>query len=137
MSDKVSPSDPRKLAESLGTIIEVGKELAATVPSEFAATEELSYGAGGVEFAQQREREIHDLRKGYLPKLFRLVCAWLIVVVLLVTASSLGWITLSDKVLIAFITSTTVSVLGLFHVAGRWLYPKTVTEGRLRSKSDE
>src|SRR5713226_1052614 len=124
MSDKVSPSDQHKLAESLGKIVSVGKELAKTVPGELATTEELSYAAGAVEFRLQQEREIHDLRKEYLPKLFYLVCGWLIVVVLLVLATSLRWIVLSDSVLIAFITSTTVSVIGLFLIAGRWLYPQ-------------
>ncbi len=67
--------------------------------------------------------ETHYLRKEYLPKLFRLIVWWLVIVVLFVLASSLRLISLSDSVLIAFITSTTVSVLGLFMLAGRWLFP--------------
>jgi len=30
---------------------------------------------------------------------------------------------LSDKVLIAFITSTTASVIGIFYVVAKWLFP--------------
>jgi len=117
-------SDRNKLAESLDAIIKVGRGLSATVPGDLAKTEELSFSAGAVEFEQRRERDIHDRRMSYLPRLFGLVCVWLVIVVAFVLAASLGWIKLSDSVLIAFITSTTVSVLGLFHVAGGWLYPR-------------
>ncbi|MEJ0088445.1 MAG: hypothetical protein WDM80_01595 [Limisphaerales bacterium] len=52
---------------------------------------------------------------------------------------------LSDSVLIAFITSTTVAVLGLFLTAANWLFNKRVTQksslrskkGRLESEEDE
>ncbi|HLL72319.1 MAG TPA: hypothetical protein VK363_12835 [Pyrinomonadaceae bacterium] len=66
--------------------------------------------------------DVHGLRIEYLTKLFRLIVGWLIVVICFVTASSLKWIVLSDSVLIAFITSTTVSVLGLFMLAAKWLF---------------
>lgn len=69
--------------------------------------------------------DLHDTRKEYAGRLFWLIVGWLIVVVVfvLLTGFHLGGFTLSEKVLIAFITSTTVSVLGLFIVAAKWLFP--------------
>lgn len=125
MNEQASPSDPNKqLAKAVGAILKLGKELAATVPGDPAESEELFYGAGAVQAEQERAQDIHKRRMSYLPRLFGLVCVWLIIVVAFVFATSVGWIKLSDGVLIAFITSTTVSVLGLFHVAGGWLYPR-------------
>jgi len=57
--------------------------------------------------------------------LFWLIVVWLAFVVTYVglTASTGGKFKLSDSVLIAFITSSTVSVLGLFVLAAKWLFP--------------
>lgn len=60
----------------------------------------------------------------FVPILFVLVVTWLFVVVLFVLAAAFklwGFI-LADSVLIALITSTTATVLGLFHYVARWLF---------------
>lgn len=44
---------------------------------------------------------------------------------------------LSDSVLVAFITSTTVAVLGLFLTAARWLYGSTARKVSSDSKADK
>ncbi len=69
--------------------------------------------------------DLHDTRKEYAAKLFWLIVGWLSVVVMFVLLSGFHFygFALSEKVLIAFITSTTVSVLGLFIVAAKWLFP--------------
>lgn len=124
MSDPQHPTK-RPLAESLERIRGVAHEQAAALRPDdaLAASIELIFiEIDGLKSAQQRASEEHDLRKQYLPKLFWLTVAWLGVVVGFVLATSLKWITLSDSVLIAFITSTTVSVLGLFILAAQWLF---------------
>lgn len=72
-----------------------------------------------------RLRELHDTRKQYVGRLFWLITAWLAVVVTLValTATLKNIFTLADSVLIAFITSTTVSVIALFVIVAKWLFP--------------
>ena len=72
-----------------------------------------------------RLRELHDTRKQYVGRLFWLITAWLAVVVALValTATLKNIFTLADSVLIAFITSTTVSVIALFVIVAKWLFP--------------
>jgi|GEM_PF-4870000 len=68
---------------------------------------------------------LFDTRKEYAGKLFWLIVSWLSAVIILIAMAGFrAWgFSLSDSVLIAFITSTTVSVLGLFIVAAKWLFP--------------
>ncbi len=86
----------------------------------------------GLELQNQRLKdesgrltELHDTRKQYVGRLFWLITAWLAVVVALValTATLKNVFTLADSVLIAFITSTTVSVIALFVIVAKWLFP--------------
>jgi hypothetical protein len=69
-------------------------------------------------------KHLHYVRLFILAALFVLVLAWLgSVALLLLLQGFKGWgFWLSDKVIIAYITSTTVSVLGLFHIAAKWLF---------------
>ncbi len=77
-----------------------------------------------------RLTELHDTRKQYVGRLFWLITAWLAVVVALValTATLKNVFTLADSVLIAFITSTTVSVIALFVIVAKWLFPSANDE---------
>jgi hypothetical protein len=67
----------------------------------------------------------HRLRLSYTGKIFWLVVAWLAAVVLSVALSGFncGGFRLSDGVIIAFITSTTINVVGLFVIVAKWMYP--------------
>ena len=82
--------------------------------------------------AQQHKEtlDLHRLRLGYTRKIFWLVCVWLGCVVVGVGLSGLkAWgFGLSDAVLIAFITSTTVNVVGLFIVVAKWMYAPAVKQ---------
>lgn len=75
----------------------------------------------------EEARDLHGIRKEYIGKLYALIKVWLIVVVvfLILSASQKKYFDLSDSVIIAFITSTTVSVLGLFLLVAKWLYPSS------------
>ncbi len=70
-------------------------------------------------------RDRHEIRKPYIDKLFYLTVVWLAIVIifLVLQATAKNFFSLPDSVLIAFITSSTVSVLGLFVLAARWLFP--------------
>lgn len=81
-----------------------------------------------IDLLQQQFREAsdtHDLRLSYANRLFWLVCAWLACVVFAVelTGFKTWGFTLSDPILIAFITTTTINVVGLFFVVAKWLFP--------------
>ena len=84
-------------------------------------------------------QDTHGLRLDYTAHIFKLVCAWLACVVACVVLSGFGlWgFKLSDSVLIAFITSTTVNVVGLFVLVAKWMFPtgvRTVTGQELNAK---
>jgi len=73
----------------------------------------------------QAIKDTHGLRLSYTGRIFWLVVAWLASVVTCVIFSGfkLRGFDLSDSVLIAFITSTTVTVVGLFVMVAKWMYP--------------
>lgn len=67
----------------------------------------------------------HNLRLSYTGRIYGLVVAWLVCVVGCVAMAGFSaWgFRLSDTVLVAFITSTTVNVVGLFVLVAKWMYP--------------
>lgn len=73
----------------------------------------------------REDRDTHELRLKYSNRIFCLVCMWLACVVVSVFMSGFNFFgfKLSDTVLITFITSTTVSVLGLFIIVAKWMFP--------------
>jgi len=93
---------------------------------------EIAAGLKAVEARLTRDEDLHTLRKRYSIALFGLVCVWVLTVWVVLTLQGLGklpWLggwtfSLSDTVLIAYITSTTASILGLFGIAAYWLFGK-------------
>ena len=67
----------------------------------------------------------HVLRFKYALYTFTLVAVWLACVggCVLLSGFSLWGFKLSDSVLIAFITSTTINVVGLFVLVAKWMFP--------------
>jgi len=67
-----------------------------------------------------------DLQEKYAFRLFVLVCVWLFAVLTAVFFSGFQpkLFIISDSVMIAFITSSTASVLGLFLLVAKWLFIK-------------
>jgi hypothetical protein len=65
-----------------------------------------------------------DLQQIFAYLLFGLVGVWLLAVIVTVFLTGFAYqdFDLSDSVLIAFITSTTTSVIGLFLLVARWLF---------------
>ncbi|MDQ6786116.1 MAG: DUF3112 domain-containing protein [Acidobacteriota bacterium] len=93
----------------------------------------------GLELQNQRLKdenlrltELHDTRKQYVGRLFWLITAWLAIVIALVilTATLKDVFSLDTSVLIAFITSTTVSVIALFVIVAKWLFPSANNEDK-------
>ena len=86
--------------------------------------EKLALANERLEDENERLRNVHELRKEYIPRLFGLTCVWLIVVTVFLWRVAGGRdFYLYDNVLIALITSTTINVIGIFLIAARWLFP--------------
>lgn len=117
-------------------------EIAEIPPDSLAVDEETSLKQGeSLKDAKRKQElaeqhEIHLTRLGYVPKLLVLISAWLGIasVFLLLHGFHIGGFELSEKVLIALITSTTANVLGLFYVVAKWLYPSPINKERTIKK---
>ncbi len=75
----------------------------------------------------QLKNDIED-RKSYAGKIFILICLWLFAVLLIVVVVGCKGMTLSDTVLVALITTTTINVLGLFLVVANYLFYRAKKE---------
>ena len=84
-----------------------------------------------------------ELRKEYVPKLYNFVKNWLIFVAIILIIASIPpvrwksdhtqWhldLEVSDTVMVALLVQTTATVVGLFVVVARWLFPKRDESGR-------
>ena len=70
---------------------------------------------------QEKLSEI-TARESYASKIFWTLIAWLIGVYALIILVGLETLTISDSVLIALVTSTTINVIGLFGFVMRYLF---------------
>lgn len=75
----------------------------------------------------------------YAAKIFKLVGAWLASVFALLLLAGFGsqrWFHLSDTVLVTFLATTTVNVLGIFIIVANWLFPKKANSDEKQKKTD-
>jgi hypothetical protein len=69
-------------------------------------------------------KRVSTARLSYTAKIFWAVIIWLFSVLglLLLEGFHIGGFLLSDTIIVAFLTTTTVNVLGLLYIVARWLY---------------
>jgi hypothetical protein len=115
------------LDQAIGEAAEEENIEGAAPNSDLLTLEVKSLEVEGLRVKLNRSENLHSFRKLYIGRLFWLTVLWLVVVIVFVgfAGSHFLGFTLSDKVIIAFITSTTVSVIGLFHFAAKWLFPSS------------
>lgn len=79
------------------------------------------------------DKDNHDLRTSYTNKIFWLVCTWLgcVIVAVLLVGFELCGFKLSDKVLMTFIATTTLNVLGLFAIVAKWMFQQNNNSTKL------
>lgn len=84
---------------------------------------------------EQYDDDIHELRKKYLPKIYSLIILWFAFIILGFTTYTIGIFLLEmhtkfyvqilpGYVIVAFLTTSTANIIGLFVVCARWLYPQ-------------
>ena len=87
-------------------------------------------------------QETNTLRQKYAKNIYRLTYMWLIFIGSIVLLTGIGSLSieveslnlelkliefnLSDNVLIAFITTTTINVIGIIYIVARWLFPNGI-----------
>ena len=76
-------------------------------------------------FSDENEhwKKIYELRAQYIPYLFFMVVGWLIFAAATVIFAGMRLLITSDPVLIALVTTTTATVLGIFIIVAKWLFP--------------
>ena len=78
-----------------------------------------------------RKNDLHALRINHAEKLFKLICCWIVMlwILLFIKGFLKDEFDLDPSVIIAAITSTTASVLGLYGIAAYWMFgKKTLTD---------
>lgn len=82
------------------------------------------------------ERTMLSQRKIYAFAIFLLSTAWLVFIMFFLWKAGKHRLTVSDPVLIALITTTTINVLGLFYIVARWLFPYKPVESVVKRARD-
>ena len=72
----------------------------------------------------EREKDVYTFRKKGYSALFQLICGWLALVGVVLLGVATRCLHLSDTVLVALLTTSTATVLGIFAIAAKWLFPK-------------
>lgn len=119
-------------------------------PLDVIRTRALVARVESLEHQLLERRDLHKLRKRHSSRLFGLTVAWVMVVWLVVLLQGFEqWFTplfsgyehlkfkLSNTVAVAFITSTTASVLGLYGIAAYWLFGKPKSDEKTNSKDQK
>lgn len=72
----------------------------------------------------QRLKDDNEARKNFSQRIFTLTVMWLFFILLIVLGCAMNIIHLSDSVLIALITTSTINVLGFFTAVTLYLFNK-------------
>ena len=114
---------------SLQQIVEADLPDDADDDGEYLAeAQEFEEGAEDLRLEDRREllkgrKQDRRERKGYAELVFRLVCWWLAGVMALVCCSGLDALQLDGTVLMTIVGSTTASVVAIFVVVAKYLFP--------------
>ena len=116
-------------------VIEVQKLIINTAAADTEAAVRTNLEVS--DYNQEREKVMLDLlkanvkgvqsdieaRKKYAFYIFCMVVAWLGAIIWIIIATGCGWYKISDTVMVALITSTTVNVASFFLAVTRYLFP--------------
>lgn len=67
---------------------------------------------------------ILELRSRYASRLMFLLWVWMVVVAATLLLQGAGWFDLSDAVLVAALSTTSVNIIGLVAIVARYLFPR-------------
>lgn len=121
---ELPPPEPEDILKQLDLVRSTAEAQAVDVPDTRALEGEDTLIVAGDQWEKRRDRQLFYARIFLLIALFILVVLWVVSIpgLLLIVGYQYRGFNLSDSVIIAYITSTTVSVLGLFHIAAKWLF---------------
>jgi hypothetical protein len=114
--------------ETLRRIVEMDTPAGLDDESYLAEAQEFEDEAAALRIEDRREllkgkKQDRRERKRYADLVFRLVCWWLVCVSALVVFSGLDRLALDGSVLITLVGSTTASIVAIFVVVAKYLFP--------------
>jgi hypothetical protein len=85
-------------------------------------------------YHQETQRMLREerLRITTAQWLFAAVVVWMFAILAIVICHGLGWMTISDHILIALLSTTSVNVIGLLYVVVRYLFPDATKHRRTK-----
>lgn len=125
--DKVGEKDLRRLDEllpkNLGEKLE--ENLSSVTPEEKQLSNNENIDYGDLEKATNIKGNLQNIeeRKKYASYIFYMVCFWLLAIMTIVILVGAKVLVISDAVLIALITSTTLNVVAFFVIVTKYLFP--------------
>lgn len=95
-------------------------------PDKLAKDEERELDLASKRESLEQKRRVNKARLVLLIALFTLIVVWIcsVIVITLLEGFHFRGFSLSEKVLITYITTTTASVFGLFYIGAKWLFGK-------------
>lgn len=118
---EVKPSDIQSIHEP--AVSRVTGEGESAFKSDVEAYKE-TLAVGRLEEDLESARQDRCERKTYAGKIYKLLLWWVVGVFVLLLLNGFGLQKLSDGVLIAVVSGTTASVIGIFLVVANYLFPK-------------
>lgn len=97
--------------------------LTQSVGSVQTSSELDTYNIARLTAELEQMRQNTQERKKYAQRIFWMVSTWLIVILLMIVAVGIGWLTLSDAVVLGLIGSTTINVTAFFLSVTKYLFP--------------
>jgi hypothetical protein len=125
------PQPPTPDSPSNADLMVIAEPEAAPPEASPEQAKQLSFELALAEQQLLEIEEARDQRRKYARRIFRLVCCWLVLVGYTVIAQAFGVgfgqygrFHLDNSVLIALITTTTATVIGVFAIVLNYLFPK-------------
>ncbi len=121
---------PTEIGDELSSVVE--QPTPAPGPDDKTEKESDRFDRAREQLAIQGLQQDISERKTYAGRIFRLVVCWLSSILLIVIAQGIRWPWLSqyigfylpEAVLIALVTTTTASVVGILLIVTRYLFPQ-------------
>lgn len=70
----------------------------------------------------ENQRQDREQRKVYSDKIFTFMCFYVAACIVIVTFAGLGWLALTDTVLVTLLTSALANVIGVFTFVAKYLF---------------
>lgn len=72
----------------------------------------------------EERKELHDIRKKYMILVFECTKNYIVLVLIILFLYGVNFLKFDSSVIITFLTTTTLNVLGIAIIVAKWLFPE-------------